>query len=33
LYRLAQENVPVKDYTIPLSKAEVMIEGIILDEE
>ena len=27
LYRQAVENVPVKDYTIPLSKAEVLIEG------
>jgi len=27
LYRLATENVPIKDYTIPLSKAEVMKEG------
>lgn len=27
LYRLAVEQVPVKDYTIPLSKAEVLLEG------
>jgi 2-oxoisovalerate dehydrogenase E1 component beta subunit len=27
LYRQAVENVPVKDYTIPLSQAEVLVEG------
>ncbi|CAF0927902.1 unnamed protein product [Didymodactylos carnosus] len=27
LYRSAKENVPIKDYTIPLSKAEVLTEG------
>ncbi|XP_023227704.1 2-oxoisovalerate dehydrogenase subunit beta, mitochondrial-like [Centruroides sculpturatus] len=27
LYRLAVEQVPVKDYTLPLSKAEILIEG------
>lgn len=27
LYRQAVENVPVKDYTIPLSKADVITEG------
>jgi 2-oxoisovalerate dehydrogenase E1 component beta subunit len=27
LYRLAVEQVPLKDYMIPLSKAEVLIEG------
>lgn len=27
LYRLAVEQVPVKDYMIPLSKAEVLVEG------
>ena len=27
LYRLASENVPIKDYEIPLSKAEVLKEG------
>jgi len=27
LYRMAVEQVPVKDYEIPLSKAEVMMEG------
>ncbi|CAG2105748.1 unnamed protein product [Medioppia subpectinata] len=27
LYRLAVEQVPVKDYMIPLSKAEVVVEG------
>lgn len=27
LYRQAVENVPIKDYTIPLSKAEVLQEG------
>jgi 2-oxoisovalerate dehydrogenase E1 component beta subunit len=27
LYRQAVENVPIKDYTLPLSKAEVIKEG------
>lgn len=27
LYRLAVEQVPIKDYTIPLSKAQVIVEG------
>lgn len=27
LYRLAVEQVPVKDYMLPLSKAEVLVEG------
>lgn len=27
LYRMAVEQVPLKDYTLPLSKAEVMVEG------
>jgi 2-oxoisovalerate dehydrogenase E1 component beta subunit len=27
LYRQAVEHVPIKDYTIPLSKAEVLNEG------
>ena len=27
LYRSAVEQVPVKDYTMPLSKADVLIEG------
>lgn len=27
LYRQAVENVPIKDYTLPLSKAEVLVEG------
>ncbi len=27
LYRQAVENVPIKDYTIPLSKAEILVEG------
>ena len=28
LYRMAVEQVPLKDYTLPLSKAEILIEGI-----
>ncbi len=28
LYRSAKEDVPLKEYTIPLSKAQVIIEGI-----
>ena len=27
LYRIAEEDVPIEDYTIPLGKAEVMQEG------
>lgn len=27
LYRIAEEDVPKEDYTIPLGKAEVMMEG------
>ena len=27
LYRIAEEEVPLEDYTIPLGKAEVMQEG------
>jgi len=27
LYRIAEEEVPVEDYEIPLGKAEVMKEG------
>lgn len=27
LYRSAVEQVPVKDYTMPLSKADVLVEG------
>ena len=27
LYRMAVEQVPLKDYTLPLSKAEILIEG------
>lgn len=31
LYRLGSEEVPVADYTIPLSKAEVVREGFLFD--
>ena len=27
LYRIAEEDVPLEDYEIPLGKAEVMMEG------
>ena len=27
LYRIAEEEVPLEDYSIPLMKAEVMKEG------
>jgi 2-oxoisovalerate dehydrogenase E1 component beta subunit len=27
LYRISVEQVPVKDYTLPLSKAEILVEG------
>ena len=27
LYRQAVENVPIKDYTLPLSSAEILLEG------
>lgn len=29
LYRSAVEQVPVRDYTMPLSKADVLLEGFL----